>query len=200
MIIISSPINTHPLTSPSSSFTLQWYVSTRSLATGRWPSPAANISGVRPSWGLGGTWSIQYTANDLYNTINVGVLLSNAVNWLMWEHMSIKWECHVCNVRLCSLSSIVWHGILNRFQYIQRGWVNLCIIVVTQVSVHRVQITSCCSLIHTFLLAVNQFLGWCPSRGHADDHREQYLQFQGMLLALNALDRFIYWTKRSSIR
>ena len=61
-----TPHNTsHPLTSPSSSFTSQWYVSTRSLATGRWPNAAANISGVRPSWGLGGTWSIQDAANNL---------------------------------------------------------------------------------------------------------------------------------------
>ena len=60
---LTPPITSHPLTSPSSSFTSQWYVSTRSLATGRWPNIAANISGVRPFWGLVGTWSIQDTAN-----------------------------------------------------------------------------------------------------------------------------------------
>ena len=92
MSIISSPNDSHPLTLSSSSFTLQWYVSTRSLATGRWPPEAANISGVRPPWGLGGTWSIQYTANKLNNTINVGVLLDNTAHWLMWEHMSTKWD------------------------------------------------------------------------------------------------------------
>ena len=86
---LTPPINSHPLTSSSSSFTSQWYVSTRSLATGRWPLSAANISGVRPSWGLGGTWSIQYTDNNLHK----------------WSECKCKWtECwwwcavglHVC--------------------------------------------------------------------------------------------------------
>ena len=74
---LTFPITSNPLTLPSSSFTSQWYVSTRSLATGRWPAPAANISGVRPSWGLGGTWSIQDTANNLYKWTECwgGVLL-----------------------------------------------------------------------------------------------------------------------------
>ena len=63
---LTPPINSHPLTLLSSSFTSQLYVSTRSLANGRWPYWAATISGVRPPWGLGGTWSIQYTANNLY--------------------------------------------------------------------------------------------------------------------------------------
>ena len=63
---LTPTINSHPLTLLSSSFTSHLYVSTRSLANGRWPSPAATISGVQPPWGLGGTWSIQYTANNLY--------------------------------------------------------------------------------------------------------------------------------------
>ena len=59
----------------------------------------------------------------------------------------------------------------------QRGWVNLCGVVVTQVSVHHVLITSCCPLICTFLLAANWFLIWRLVRGGANDHREQYLRF-----------------------
>ena len=41
----------------------------------------------------------------------------------------------------------------------------LCVIEVTRVSVHHVQITSCYSLLHTFLLAANQFSRLVPVKG-----------------------------------
>ena len=68
-VLTRSTITPHSLTFRSS-FTSQWYASTRSLASGRWPSSAASISGVKPSWGLGGTQST-HMANYWYREWNL---------------------------------------------------------------------------------------------------------------------------------
>ena len=68
-VLTRSTITSHSLTLRSS-FTSQWYVSTRSLASGRWPRSAVNISGVEPSWGLGGTQSTRM-ANYWYREWNL---------------------------------------------------------------------------------------------------------------------------------
>ena len=118
---LTPPINSHPLTSPFSSFTLQWYVSTRSLATGRWPPIAATISGVRPSWGLGGTWSIQYTANNLYK-------------WTECKWTECWWWCavglHVCVYN--SYSTLFTVVVCGKFVW----YVCMCVIHVHPVWVH----------------------------------------------------------------
>ena len=114
----SLPNNSHSLTLSFSSFTSQWYVSTRSLATARWPSSAATVSGVPPAWGLGGTRSIQYTDNNLYK-------------WTECKWTECWWWCavglHVCVYNSYSTLFIV--VVCGKF-----GWyVCMCVIHVQRV-------------------------------------------------------------------
>ena len=105
---LTPPINSHPLTLSSSSFTLQLYVSTRSLATGRWPSRAANISGVRPPWGLGGTWSIQYIANNLYKWTECWWWCAVGLHVCVYNSYSTLFTVVVCD-KFCDTCVCMWY-------------------------------------------------------------------------------------------